>query len=74
MSASERGGLLTLLRNLGKDVSTEEYPNAGHDFVCSNTESFHVGAANRSWKAVVGFFEARLGKRPDATAPSREPA
>lgn len=60
VAASERGSLATLLRNLGKDVALEEYRNAGHDFICSDSESFRVGAANRAWKAMLAFFKTRL--------------
>ena len=61
VNASERGSLKKVLGALGKDVTLEEYGGAGHDFFCSDRNTFHVGAAKKSWDETLAFFRARLG-------------
>jgi carboxymethylenebutenolidase len=62
VSASEREGVRKILSSLGKDVALEQYRNAGHDFFCSDRESFRVGAARKAWEATLAFFRVRLGQ------------
>jgi carboxymethylenebutenolidase len=59
--ASERRLLKKVLAALGKDVAVEEYGGAGHDFLCSDRNAFHVGAAKKSWDEMLAFFRSRLG-------------
>jgi carboxymethylenebutenolidase len=61
VSPSERASLRQVLSALGKDVTLEEYGGAGHDFLCSDRETFHVGAAKKSWDETLTFFRSRLG-------------
>jgi carboxymethylenebutenolidase len=61
VSASERSGLKKVLAALGKDVALEEYGGAGHDFFCSDRNTFHVGASKKAWDESLAFFRSRLG-------------
>lgn len=61
VGAPERDGLRKALSALGKDVALEQYRNAGHDFFCSDRDSFRVGASTRAWDATLAFFRQRLG-------------
>lgn len=60
VGASERGGVRQALSALGKDVTLEEYHGAGHDFFCSDRDSFHVGASKKAWDEALAFFRSRL--------------
>lgn len=56
----DRDAIRTALTARGKDVLLEEYHGAGHDFLCSDHGTFHVGASKKSWDATVAFFRERL--------------
>jgi carboxymethylenebutenolidase len=58
--APEREGLRKTLTLLGKDAALEEFHGAGHDFLCSDRDTFHVGAAKKSWDETLAFFRERL--------------
>lgn len=61
VGAPERAGLRKVLTALGKDASLEEYRGAGHDFLCSDRDTFHVGASKKAWDATLAFFRERIG-------------
>jgi carboxymethylenebutenolidase len=58
--APEREDLRRVLTASGKDATLEEFHGAGHDFLCSDRDTFHVGAAKRSWDETLVFFRERL--------------
>lgn len=60
VGASEREGLRNVLAALGKDSTLEEFHGAGHDFLCSDRDTFHVGAATKSWDETIALFRQRL--------------
>jgi carboxymethylenebutenolidase len=58
--APDRDSIRTELAALGKDATLEEYHGAGHDFLCSDRDTFNVGASRKAWDATLAFFRGRL--------------
>jgi carboxymethylenebutenolidase len=58
--APDRDSIRKALAALGKDAALEEYHGAGHDFLCADRDTFHVGASKKSWDEAIAFFHERL--------------
>src|SRR5215472_8435148 len=58
--SGERENATDRLTKLGKDLSTEVFPGAGHDFFCSERDSYRIRASKVAWDQTVAFFHRQL--------------
>jgi len=58
---AQRERVRARLTQLGKDFHIEAFPEAGHDFFCSDRESYRIKASKTAWEEALAFFRATLG-------------
>ncbi len=59
--SGERENVIDRLTKLDKDFSTEVFPEAGHDFFCSERDSYRIRASRVAWDQTLAFFRRHLG-------------
>jgi carboxymethylenebutenolidase len=59
----EREQIRERLSKLGKDFRIEIFPEAGHDFFCSDRESYRIHASKVAWEETLSFFRRHLDGR-----------
>jgi len=59
----ERDRVQSTLSRLAKDFRMEVFPEAGHDFFCSERDTFRIHAAKVAWDETVGLFRTALGEQ-----------
>src|SRR5262249_30134343 len=61
--SGERENMTDRLTKLGKDFSSQVFPEAGHDFFCSERDSYRIRASRVAWDETLAFFRRHLGGR-----------
>ena len=56
----ERERVQSTLSGLSKDFRINAFPEAGHDFFCSERDTFRIDAAKIAWDETVAFFGSLL--------------
>lgn len=56
----ERAEIRGRLTELGKEFRMELFPQAPHDFSCSERETYRIGPAKAAWEKTVTLFKAEL--------------
>ncbi len=69
--SGEREVARTHLAALGKDFQMEVFREAGHDFFCSERNSYRIHASKEAWEETLTFLRRTLG---GAQPPSSRPA
>jgi carboxymethylenebutenolidase len=59
--SGQRERVRSTLAGLGKDFRMEVFRDAGHDFFCSERDTFRVQAAKSAWEETVALFRSVLG-------------
>ncbi len=57
----QRQRVQSTLAALGKDFRVKVFPEAGHDFFCSERDTFRIQAAKTAWEETVELFRSSLG-------------
>ncbi|MGH9316785.1 MAG: dienelactone hydrolase family protein [Thermoanaerobaculia bacterium] len=52
------------LARLGKDFRIEVFPEAGHDFFCSDRDSYRIHASKVAWEETLTLLHRTLGGVP----------
>jgi carboxymethylenebutenolidase len=61
--SAERDRVQSALSGRAKDFRMEVFPEAGHDFFCSERDTFRIHAAKVAWDETVGLFRTALGEQ-----------
>lgn len=59
--SEERERIQERLSKLGKDFRIEVFPEAGHDFFCSERESYRIHASKIAWEETLALLRRSLG-------------
>jgi len=59
----ERERVRSRLTELRKDFHMEVFPEAGHDFFCSDRESYRIGASKTAWDQTLDLFGRAFAAR-----------
>lgn len=59
--AGEREAVAGRLTALGKDFQIEVFPEAPHDFFCSEREEYRIRASKTAWERTLRFLRESLG-------------